>query len=842
MLRLCGFVALLATPSMAGGDKTITQVVTLLQEMLDKSKDDGSSDRTLFGKFKCYCDSSTEKTKASIETTSEDIERMDALIADKSAQNSAYSQEAAKLEADMAANMKGQGEATTTRGKEEEAFEKEEEDLVKGIAQLDQGIDILAAVGADQTVSGDTESELRMATDATAAAKAMFMSKKSVVKKLDDHMKEALRAAAVFLDDKQRGMMSSFLQAPTGNYNAQSGEIVGVLKNMNDTFTANLANARQVESKAISDYDAMIKVMTEEYNDMSDLFEKRKKEIGETAELVSTTTSEMNTAQQRLADDQEFLASLTDRCAKKKAEFEKRNMLRSQEEAAIAEAIAVLNSDAAFATFGTVGATSTGATGFIQFRESKNEDAQKGRSTAAAALARSSKELHSVRLAKIAMELSSKGKATNPFTKVLENINGTVDLIDAEEADDSQKLATCNKEQEINNKKRDDKKAKMDELTASISELEISAKSTRKQIAETEVQLADNRAGQKESTDARNEANAIFKTNLKNLEDAERILAKATKVLVKYYKYLHSHNAEKTYREVDGKDSGGGNLRQITPGYSDPVKIDLELQEACSAEPECVAYNSAGWLKSSLAPESEWYAWDGGKLFIKELDGVPATEAGTGLLQSKSKSRQPADVDFGKEDAEFADSQSGSGNKVIDMLNFIAGETAEEKKTAISTEDSAQDTFDDEMKTAKEAEQGMMKAIDGFKLDLANTEKSIQEASAELATTTDEHDATVKYLADIEPGCTFIQQNYDGRKAAREAEKAALANAVSTLKATPIFQRFVAEAEKEAMGKCAPLCEGEKESGAECQACLQGVSVFGYCVTNPDTPGCDKVK
>ena len=30
--------------------------------------------------------------------------------------------------------------------------------------------------------------------------------------------------------------------------------------------------------------------MTEEYDDMSDLFEKRKKEIGETAELISRTT------------------------------------------------------------------------------------------------------------------------------------------------------------------------------------------------------------------------------------------------------------------------------------------------------------------------------------------------------------------------------------------------------------------------------------------------------------------------------------------------------------------------------------------------------------------------
>ena len=76
-----------------------------------------------------------------------------------------------------------------------------------------------------------------MAKDATDAAKAMFMAKKSTVKKLDDHMKEALRAASVFLDDKQRGVMSSFLQGPTANYNAQSGEIVGVLKNMNDTST-----------------------------------------------------------------------------------------------------------------------------------------------------------------------------------------------------------------------------------------------------------------------------------------------------------------------------------------------------------------------------------------------------------------------------------------------------------------------------------------------------------------------------------------------------------------------------------------------------------------------------
>ena len=152
---------------MAGGEKTITKVVSLLQEMLDKSKDDGKSDRTLYAKFKCYCDSTTESKKSAIETTAEDIERMDALIADKSAVNAAYSQEAAQLEADMAANRKGYGEAETTRGKEKESFEKEEEDLEKGIEQLDSGINILAAVGADQTVTGDSDSELLMAMQRT---------------------------------------------------------------------------------------------------------------------------------------------------------------------------------------------------------------------------------------------------------------------------------------------------------------------------------------------------------------------------------------------------------------------------------------------------------------------------------------------------------------------------------------------------------------------------------------------------------------------------------------------------------------------------------------------------
>merc|ERR1719331_3112844 len=109
----------------------------------------------------------------------------------------------------------------------------------------------------------------------------------------------------------------------------------------------------------------------------------------------------------------------------KAKEFEKRNMLRAGEEAAIAEAISILNSDAAFESFGKVDATSTGATGFIQLSESPDL-----RKKVSAELIAASHRVHSIRVARIAMAISD----GNPFKKVLEMINKTITIIEAEVA------------------------------------------------------------------------------------------------------------------------------------------------------------------------------------------------------------------------------------------------------------------------------------------------------------------------------------------------------------------------------------------------------------------------
>jgi len=177
------------------------------------------------------------------------------------------------------------------------------------------------------------------------------------------------------------------------------------------------------------------------------------------------------------------------------------------------------------------------------------------------------------------------------------------------------------------------------------------------------------------------------------------------------------------------------------------------------------------------------------------------------------------------------------------MLKFIEGSSKDEETDSINTEKREQGDYEGNMGALTAAEQNLQEAIADYNLEKANTEKQHEQAVEDLATTTADRDAIVKYLASIEPGCTFIQTNYDTRKQNREAETTALNNAIGLLEGTPAFQAATAAAEREALGKCAedgqPCApDGPGRGHAECEACLEGVTVYGYCTQNPDAGGC----
>jgi hypothetical protein len=61
-------------------------------------------------------------------------------------------------------------------------------------------------------------------------------------------------------------------------------------------------------------------------------------------------------------------------------------------------------------------------------------------------------------------------------------------------------------------------------------------------------------------------------------------------------------------------------------------------------------------------------------------------------------------------------------------------------------------------------------------------------------------------------------------------EKTALEGAITTLESSAAYTNYADDQESEDLGECSQICNGKKTTmTAKCQACINEVSVFGYC-------------
>merc|ERR1711871_1286984 len=90
----------------------------------------------------------------------------------------------------------------------------------------------------------------------------------------------------------------------------------------------------------------------EEYDTMKAAYEEKQTKLGENDDELVSARETLDSAKTDLANDEDFLSKLLPMCAKKAKQFEERKAMRANEEAAISQAVAILNSDSASDTFG----------------------------------------------------------------------------------------------------------------------------------------------------------------------------------------------------------------------------------------------------------------------------------------------------------------------------------------------------------------------------------------------------------------------------------------------------------------------------------------------------------
>jgi len=522
------------------GDKTIKKVVKLLENMLEKSKTEAAEEKEAYAKYKCYCDDNKREKTDSIRDLGNEIEFLGSKITQLTAENGELSQECMKLSTQMTQNEATRKESESLRDQSHEAFLEQESDMESAIDGFKEAIDVLAEIGGNSFLA-EPDSTKFMAGHKEALVARKTMSQANLAK-IQTTVRSVLGAASSKLTPEQRASVQGFLQSPATGVVAQSGAIVGILKQMLETFKDNLDGAKDAEKMEKKSQKKYVKDLKEEHELYTDTKNDKVEIMGGNDEDLATKKTQKEEAETQLEDDKEFLEKLITSCETKEKEYKKRKMLRTNEEAAIAEAVSILDSDESFAAFGKTAPTSTGATSFLQMVSSQQAVAMRGK--AMDILQDAARSTKSMRLIKVAMMLEKK----NPFNKVIEEIEKMLKLIVEEGEADQKQLDWCDSERESNDSELEKRTDQIETLEGEIDDLDDQINNPETgliaQIKGTEEDITENHETQASETKTRNEEHAVYLEETSNCKSAEAILKKAIHVLQRYYDAQAKHLEE----------------------------------------------------------------------------------------------------------------------------------------------------------------------------------------------------------------------------------------------------------------------------------------------------------
>merc|ERR1719316_2008196 len=196
---------------------------------------------------------------------------------------------------------------------------------------------------------------------------------------------------------------------------------------MKETFESNLSSSQKEELQSATDFADLKAAKTEEMKKAQAMVDSKTQELADTVETNEAAKQNKLDTEAALAADTKFLEDLKVRCKNADEEFEMRTKARAEELQAVAETIALLNSDEAHALFGKT-------LGFLQM-SSKTRRTNSLRTKAAATLRKAAAKTGSQELAENKKQtVLGQDTMTDLQAKIAE-LTDTIDTLTKELAD-----------------------------------------------------------------------------------------------------------------------------------------------------------------------------------------------------------------------------------------------------------------------------------------------------------------------------------------------------------------------------------------------------------------------
>merc|ERR1719359_1346811 len=306
---------------------------TLLKDM--------DEDEGLYKKLACWCNNNEYDKDEAISGNEAKIADLKATIESLTARSAELKTRIKELEAEVAADKAALAEATALREKQLKEFHGAELDNIQALENMKAALEVLAK---HQGLKGWQDASTRP-TAATAWSGAFLQDKDTQI------VQRALKSAAAFVQARE-GYYPS--------YSAQSGEIVGILKQMKEEMEGDLLESQKRENARAAAFAELRAAKTSEIESGEKMAEQKEDELADTDNALAEAKEDLGQEEAALSENQKFLKNLKETCAEADKNFEERKKARLQEIQAVAETINILTADEARdAAAGTYGSTAT---------------------------------------------------------------------------------------------------------------------------------------------------------------------------------------------------------------------------------------------------------------------------------------------------------------------------------------------------------------------------------------------------------------------------------------------------------------------------------------------------
>jgi len=538
-------------------------------------------------------------------------------------------------------------------------------------------------------------------------------------------LRAAIERSTSLVDDDKTTVVE-FLESkqnPFGDYGARSGEITGILKAMKDEMDKDLKGAIATEEAAVAGFEELSAAKKAQIAASTSAIETKTERTGALAVSIVTTKDDIEDTTADMEETEAFIANLAAQCATKKSEWDARSKTRSEEIAAISEAIGILNDDDALDLFKkTLSLSQTTSMGFLQKKASLSM-ASSAR-TRILAVAKSSS--HATQLNLIAYALKAKKV---DFSKVIGMIDAMAAQLKKEQSNDDAQKKFCDDDLAQSEKSKADTEEEIANSKAAISEAEDSSAATAAEIADLQAEVKSLDKAVADATEQRKEEHGDFLQYQTEMNAAMQLIEKAKNRLFKFYRpELHKEAPKKELTDEEKILASSG-------------RSDLIATEA----PEYIA----GTTQTVFA-----------QIRRSNSDATPPPPPATWDAYQK---------------------KDGKSNGVIALMEMLHKELSGDMTEAEHDEETSQTDYEKLMSSSQKRRAEAVASItskEGAKADLGvkiETTKEQQTAQeAELMNING-------YIANLHSSCDFLIANYDLRKAARTNEIESLVNAKAVL-------------------------------------------------------------